>query len=173
MLFCVHFCWDGTVFDCISHQGHGIAIGSEMSGGVNDVKIWNCDIKASLLGLNIKGTEHRGGYIKNVSCRHSQFSRILVQSAVGYNNDGEAAPDVPRFNNFLFENLLITNYAEFRGEIIPDSRALLFEGFEKEGHALKNVVVRNIVIDYPKKGQHHNIEIQNCENLVIENITCR
>ena len=45
------------VFDCLSHKGLGIAIGSEMSGGVEDVRIWDCDLINSLYGVQIKATK--------------------------------------------------------------------------------------------------------------------
>ena len=31
-------------FDCICAYGHGITMGSEMSGGIEDVVIWDCDL---------------------------------------------------------------------------------------------------------------------------------
>ena len=61
------------VFDCYSVCGHGICIGSEMSGGVEDVKIWDCDVAASYSGIEIKGTPQRGGYVRNVSVRDCSF----------------------------------------------------------------------------------------------------
>ena len=52
------------VFDCQSLYGHGICIGSEMSGGVEDVQIWDCDLANSLSGIEIKATPKRGGYVR-------------------------------------------------------------------------------------------------------------
>ena len=45
------------IFDCICAYGHGITMGSEMSGGIEDVVIWDCDLGNSLYGLEIKGTK--------------------------------------------------------------------------------------------------------------------
>ena len=36
-------CRNIRVFDCVSSFGHGIIIGSEISGGIEDVRIWDCD----------------------------------------------------------------------------------------------------------------------------------
>ena len=36
-------CKNIKIFDCRSEMGHGCSIGSEMSGGVEDVYIWDCD----------------------------------------------------------------------------------------------------------------------------------
>lgn len=46
------------IFDCRSAFGHGITIGSEMSGGIDDVSIWDCDMSQSMWGIEIKGTKN-------------------------------------------------------------------------------------------------------------------
>jgi len=78
------------IFDCRCAFGHGITIGSEMSGGVEDIKIWDCDMGDSLCGIEIKGTEKRGGYVRNVQVMDCRVSRLLFHS-VGYNDDGIGA----------------------------------------------------------------------------------
>lgn len=45
------------IFDCTCAYGHGITMGSEMSGGIEDVAIWDCNLGNSLYGLEIKGTK--------------------------------------------------------------------------------------------------------------------
>ena len=40
-------CENIRIFDCKSEFGHGITIGSEMSGGIRNVKIWDCDLSRS------------------------------------------------------------------------------------------------------------------------------
>lgn len=62
---CAHI----KVFDCRIGYGHGICIGSEMSGGVEDVQIWDCDFANSLYGIEIKATPKRGGYVRGVTVR--------------------------------------------------------------------------------------------------------
>ena len=59
------------VFDCVSHFGHGITIGSEMSGGVEDVRVWDCDLGRAMYGLEIKGTKKRGGYVRDAQIMYS------------------------------------------------------------------------------------------------------
>ncbi|KAL6889045.1 hypothetical protein ACP4OV_010071 [Aristida adscensionis] len=45
----------------------GIAIGSEASGGVSDVLVEDCSVFDSGVGIHIKTTVGRGGYIRNVT----------------------------------------------------------------------------------------------------------
>ena len=161
------------VFDCFSHKGHGIAIGSEMSGGVNDVKIWNCDMLNSENGIHIKGTKERGGYIKNVDIRNCKLSRIRLSSAVGYNNDGEAASSIPYFENFTFEDIFLSGYVLDRRGNIFETDTISMSGYEEDGHSLTNVKLKNITIVNPKGKKEHSISIKCCENLVMENIICK
>ena len=98
------------VFDCQSEYGLGVAIGSEMSGGVENVKIWHCDLAHSLYGVQIKGTKKRGGYVKNISVRDSVLSRFLA-CAVLYNDDGEGSDVPPVFSDFTCERVRLTGWA--------------------------------------------------------------
>src|SRR3982751_3140668 len=55
------------ITDCDFIRGHGISIGSEMSGGVSGVLVQDCKAGALLHGMQIKGTKDRGGYVRNVT----------------------------------------------------------------------------------------------------------
>jgi polygalacturonase len=95
------------VFDCISRFGHGICIGSEMSGGIEDVKIWDCNLENSRQGIEVKGTAKRGGYVKNIQVTDCIMPRVLVH-AVGYNDDGISAGEAPIFENFRYDRITLT-----------------------------------------------------------------
>lgn len=156
------------VFDCVSYEGHGIAIGSEMSGGVEDVRIWNCNLKNSVFGVEIKATKKRGGYVKNVSVRNSSLCRVLIHS-VGYNDDGEAAPSVPVFSDCEFSDLHITGISKKREGGEAECDAIELAGFNIPGHYIKNVKFKNIKIDSDKP-RKHSLSLQCCEGVSFENI---
>jgi polygalacturonase len=42
----------------------GVAIGSEMSGGMENITVTDCDFSQTRTGLNIKYSEYRGGYVR-------------------------------------------------------------------------------------------------------------
>ena len=132
------------VFDCQSLYGHGICIGSEMSGGVEDVKIWDCDISESSNGIEIKGTPKRGGYVRDICVQNCSFPRLLIH-AVPYNDDGVPAPQPPVFENFRFEGLHLTGLRKEHGTtecVAPMEIA----GFEVAGHEVRHVVCKNLVL---------------------------
>lgn len=158
------------VFDCVVAFGHGFAIGSEMSGGIRDVKIWNCDLRNSANGIEIKATRKRGGYVKEVYAAHCVLPRILFHS-VGYNDDGIAGPHPPVLEQCCFEEMDITRLCLNEKENRMDlCEALDLCGFEEKEYHLKNLTFRNIRI--AKNGQEEDgIHQKYCENLVFENIS--
>jgi len=159
------------VFDCISHFGHGITIGSEMSGGVNDVKIWDCDMGTSVYGVEIKGTKKRGGYVKNVHVLNCKVCRILMHS-VGYNDDGEAAPTIPQFKNCTFENIQISAVAHDKdGSRVPCD-AIELSGFDEKENYIENVKFKNIAISENEETHKQTISLSFCKGVTFENIYC-
>ncbi len=159
------------VFDCVSHFGHGITVGSEMSGGVSDVRIWNCEMGNSLYGVEIKGTKKRGGYVRGVHVSYCTLARVLMHS-VGYNDDGEGAPTAPVFEDCTFENLTLRAEKYGKNEQHEPCEAINLAGFDIPGHFIKNVKFRNITID-SGASRTQTLLLQCCEGLSLENITVK
>lgn len=127
------------ISDCDFKRGHGISIGSEMSGGVSDVLVQDCKAGKLLHGMQIKGTKERGGYVRNVTVDGCQLLQITIFSAVNYNNDGDAAPEIPTFENFVFKNIDMSMAT-------PAGPAININGFKDPAHRLKNVSFTNIIM---------------------------
>ncbi|MBQ7363591.1 MAG: glycoside hydrolase family 28 protein [Clostridia bacterium] len=159
------------VFDCVSHFGHGITVGSEMSGGVSDVRIWNCDMANSLYGVEIKATKKRGGYVRDVHVSYCSLARVLMHS-VGYNDDGEGAPTVPVFEDCVFENLTLRAEKYGKNGLHEPCEAINLAGFDIPGHFIKNVKFRNVTID-SGESRTQTLLLQCCEGLSLENITVK
>ncbi len=164
-------CKNIRVFDCIAHSGHGIAIGSEMSGGVKNVRIWNCDLEKAGHGIHIKGSKYRGGYIKDISVKYVSAGRIRVRPT-GCNNDGEAADTIPTFEDCIFENIKLTGHFIAKGEV-RDCPAIEIRGLDDSGHTIRNFKFKNITIYNENKAAEHNILLQSCENICFENVCCK
>jgi len=120
------------IFDCDFVRGHGISIGSEMSGGVRDVLVEDCVAGALLHGMQIKGTKDRGGFVENVTVRNCDLQQITIYTELPYNNDGEAAPVQPSFRNFRFSDIDLT-------KADPTKPVIVVNGFPAEGHRTKNL----------------------------------
>ena len=157
------------IFDCVSAFGHGICLGSEMSGGIEDVRIWDCDLLMSEFGIELKATAKRGGYIRDVHVRNCRLARVLIHS-VAYNDDGVGAGALPVFEDCRFENL------HLGGEYLDGSRqwhpcdGIVLCGFDKAGHAVQNVTFKNIRMAGRIPGRPQNISLQHCKNICLENV---
>lgn len=99
---CAHI----RVFDCYIEYGHGFAIGSEISGGIEDVKIWDCDLHTSFYGIQIKSTPKRGGYVRGVRIWDCVTSAIQVHT-VEYNDDGEPAETIPIVEDIAVDHITV------------------------------------------------------------------
>ena len=160
------------IFDCSCAFGHGIAIGSEMSGGVEDVRIWDCDMSDSLCGIEIKGTKKRGGYVRDVHVRDCAAARVMFH-AVGYNDDGIGAPVPPVFESCSFENMSITGeYFDKHTDTRAECDAIELVGFDEPGYELKNILFRDIVIGKAGRSRKQTIALQLCQNITFERIGC-
>jgi exo-poly-alpha-galacturonosidase len=146
------------ITNCDFNRGHGISIGSEMSGGVSDVLVQDCKAGALLHGMQIKGTKDRGGYVRNVTVTDCELLKITVFSAVNYNNDGEPAPQVPTFENFVFKNIDLSNAS-------TKEPAININGFKEPGHRLKNVTFTNIVMP-----ENAKVTINDAEQIKFTNV---
>lgn len=158
------------IFDCLCVKGLGFAIGSEMSGGVRDVKIWDCDLSNSRYGIEIKGTAKRGGYVRDVHVRDCVLPRLLFHS-VAYNDDGEGASVPPIFSDCSFERLHILGEYTDRNQKRQECSAVEFLGFDRPGHELSRVRLKDIVIGTEGRSNPKQIVLRACRDVSIEGIT--
>lgn len=110
-----------------------------MSDGVSNVLVQDCSAGALLHGMQVKGTKYRGGYVKNVTVTDCQLLQITIFSAVDYGNDGEAAPVLPTFKNFVFKNIDLSQ-ATIKEPVID------INGFKDRADKLRNVTFNNITL---------------------------
>ncbi len=147
------------IFDCRFAKGHGISIGSEMSGGVRDVLVEDCVAGALLHGMQIKGTKDRGGFVENVTVRNCDLQQITVYTELNYNNDGQAAPTQPFFRNFRFADIDLAKAPAGKPVII-------LNGFFAEGHRTRRVSFENI-----RLAAGAVVKVDRCEDVTFTNVT--
>ncbi len=92
-------------------KGHGgVAIGSEISGGVRNVFIEKCFFNGTSSGFRIKSTKSRGGYIENIWVKNNKMNHV-EENAIVFNMNYTSAlnsKDVSRLTslkNIQVENL--------------------------------------------------------------------
>jgi polygalacturonase len=93
----------------------GLAIGSEMSGGVSNVTFSDCRIYESMNGIRVKSARGRGSVVENVLSSNIQMQN-LTRHAVELTMFGGNRPsepkgyrlsDIPVFRNLVFENFVM------------------------------------------------------------------
>ena len=158
------------IFDCSCAFGHGIAIGSEMSGGIEDVRIWDCDLSNSLYGIEIKGTKKRGGYVRDVHASDCATGRIMFH-AVGYNDDGIGAPTPPVFEDCSFQRMrILGEYFDGHTMERAECDAIELVGFDAAGYELRNILFRDILLGKEGESRKQAIKLQLCRNITFERV---
>ncbi len=71
-------CRDIAITNCVLERGHGgVVIGSEMSGGVQNVVISNCIFNGTDRGIRIKSRRGRGGVVEDVRVGNVVMNDVL------------------------------------------------------------------------------------------------
>ena len=76
-------CRDLIIRDCTVYHGHGgVVIGSEMSGGVENVVVSRCNFIGTDVGLRFKSARGRGGKVHNVVCSDIYMKDIVTYGVI-------------------------------------------------------------------------------------------
>ena len=108
-----------TITDCTFERGHGISIGSEIAGGVQNVHVERIHFKGTDQGIRIKSNRDRGNDVSNISYKDITMedvkTAILVTEYYPSAPPAGEVPSVPvgrltpKFHNITIENVTATN----------------------------------------------------------------
>ncbi len=159
------------VIGCKSSGGLGLAVGSEMSGGVDGVYVRDCVLSNTRYGIELKANKVRGGYIKNFHVQDSTVDRILIHS-VTYNADGSPASTSPVFSDMSFSNMNILAYNSLESNPWINT-AVEMEGFtnssKNDDNYIKNIEFSDIVVG-TEKNVSQKISMKYCRNITFNNV---
>ncbi|WP_082462780.1 glycoside hydrolase family 28 protein [Sphingobium sp. Leaf26] len=105
-------CENIVIRHCLMKDGHaGVAIGSELTGGVRNVFVHDCRMDSPHLtrALIIKSNSYRGGQIEHIHLRRIQASAVdkaFIQIWMLY-EEGEGGGHVPQVAHVSAENCMI------------------------------------------------------------------
>ncbi len=157
-------CANVYIFENTFIKGHGMSLGSEMSGGLENIYIWHCNTTGTINGIHIKATRKRGGYVRNVYVESCKLNLIIIRG-VPYNDDGEAAPTLPDFSNYYIKNSVITGRLwGFSNDTIA-YRHVVIKGFGEDAK-VKNVFFDNVKFENVND-EANSIYLEDCENVKI------
>ncbi|HEV2417181.1 MAG TPA: glycoside hydrolase family 28 protein [Terriglobia bacterium] len=105
-------CENITITNLTTGHGHGVSIGSEMSGGVRNVTITNCVFQGMDRGIRIKTQRGRGGVVEGVTAANIVMQDVPEPFALtcfySRGNPDEARPvdeGTPKFRDFHFAHI--------------------------------------------------------------------
>ncbi|KAJ0054147.1 hypothetical protein Pint_00925 [Pistacia integerrima] len=97
-----------------SSSGSSLAFGSQMSGGISDVLAENIHSRNSLVGINLKTTRGRGGYMKDITVSNVEMESVHM--ALRFTSDFGLHPDdkfdpkaLPVVTRITFKNMVGAN----------------------------------------------------------------
>ncbi|HTN37537.1 MAG TPA: glycoside hydrolase family 28 protein [Arachidicoccus sp.] len=160
-------------FCTVYHAHGGFVIGSEMSGGVNNVAIRHCNFIGTDIGLRFKTTRGRGGIVENIFASGINMQDIkgdairfdmyyAAQDPVPLVGESRQQPKkvtvpiseaTPRFRNFFIKNI-VCNGAD---------HALFFRGLPEM--PIQSIYLKNLVMK-----TRRGIEMTEADGIFIKNM---
>lgn len=95
-----------TIRDCKFGQGHGLSIGSEMSGNVTNVIVTNVVMEGTEKGVRLKSGKGRGGVIRNVTYSGMVLKNVGTPVSVSLDYTSPSSPGpYPHFSDITVRNV--------------------------------------------------------------------
>ncbi|MDD3080072.1 MAG: glycoside hydrolase family 28 protein [Paludibacter sp.] len=192
-------CENLLVDNCTVFKGHGgFVVGSEMSGGVKNMKVSNCQFLGTDVGLRFKSKRGRGGVVENIYIDNIGMFDIVTEallfdlyymgkSAAEMMEDANGNPikrvlpgvdeTTPTFRNIHVKNIRCANANRalyFNGlpenpiEGIYVENALITSKYGAEIKESRNIVLKNVDI-VAQKGPA--VKLKNYENVKLDNVS--
>lgn len=163
--------------NCTVFKGHGgFVVGSEMSGGVKNILVSNCQFLGTDVGLRFKSRRGRGGVVENIFIRHISMFDIATEplhfnlyyggkSVVETLEDGDESKiieEIPPVDETTptFKNIYINDVV-----CASARRALYFYGLPE--HMIDNINVENFVVHSKVGGELLESKKINFRNVAI------
>ena len=162
---------DVLVDGCTVYHAHGgFTIGSEMSGGVHDMRVTNCTFIGTDVGLRFKSTRGRGGVVDRIFISNIRMIDI-ISDAINFNlyyanksvgerdsdNDSTNSATVnegtPQFRDIHMRNIVC------RGA----RKAIVLQGLPEM--PIKNITLKNVDIT-----SQEGVFVTDAENISFDNV---
>jgi polygalacturonase len=186
-------CRNLVIENCTVYHGHGgFVIGSEMSGGAENILVRDCRFLGTDVGLRFKSTRGRGGLVKDIWCRNI-YMKDIVAEAVTFNlyyagvaaterssSGSKGAPSLANKKADAPEGASLPPVEELPAvdETTPEFRDLHFEGLVCAGakqaiyiNGLPELPLRNVDFSNSVFTAKKGVEIHNAQNVTFVNVS--
>lgn len=151
-----------SVMECTVYHGHGgFVIGSEMSGGVRNIKVSRCSFIGTDTGLRFKSCRGRGGVVENIFIEDINMMNIdkeAITFSTSYDIHKkpveESSPeDIPEFRDFYIKDVTCIGAGT---------------GIHISG--LPEMPVSNVILENIHMKAKNDIKIENSRDISMENV---
>lgn len=168
-------CRNLIVDNCIVFHGHGgFVVGSEMSGGVENISVTNCRFLGTDVGLRFKSCRGRGGVVRNIYIEDIVMMNIPTEPLLfdlhyGGKSAVEAAEEDPASKYDVEFVPADETTPQFRDIYIKDvvcsgaARAMYFNGIPEKN-------IENIVVEDCKIVSTKGADLRYANGVVLKNI---
>jgi len=169
-------CSNVVVDGCTVFAGHGgFVVGSEMSGGVRNIMVRNCQFLGTDVGLRFKSTRGRGGVVENIYVDGVSMTDIetyaltfnmyyggkSVAEVLAEGGEQKVAvkpvtEETPIFRNIDIRNVICHN-----------------AGYAMEFNGLPEMPIDRITLRDIQISAHHDATFQYCKNITKERVNIK
>ena len=162
---------DVLVEGCTVYHAHGgFTIGSEMSGGVRNIRVDNCTFMGTDVGLRFKSTRGRGGVVEKIHVSNIRMGNI-TGDAINFNmyyggkapldeTSGDAPGDPPPVTEGTpqFRDIHIENVTCFGAQ-----NAIVLEGLPEM--PIRDITLKNVTIS-----ARRGVSVTDAENISFDTV---
>ncbi len=129
-----------VIENCYVNKGHGgIVFGSDMSGGIRNILVQNCEYDGTWMGIRLKSMRGRGGYIEKVWIQDIKMTNIvwhaiLLNMHYPFSSAESRSNTPPQFHDIHIKDITIQG-AE---------NAITLRGLPEEH--IENVTIENVTV---------------------------
>ena len=152
------------IHDSIFRHGHGLSVGSELAGGINDVRVENIVMENTDAGVRIKSNRTRGNDIHDLHYKNIRMTNVgqPIQiteyypkwPAPGTDTAKPVEAHTPRFHDITLEGITATGARDAIIIGIPEM-------------PIRNVMLTNVTISGEKGLQIRNAEVT-MKNVIVK-----
>ena len=170
-------CSNVVVDGCTVFAGHGgFVVGSEMSGGVKNIMVRQCQFLGTDVGLRFKSTRGRGGIVENIFIDGISMTDIKTyaltfnmyyggKSVAEVLAEGGGQPEVTKVS--VTEETPIFRNIDIRNVICVNA------GFAMEFNGLPEMPIDRISLHNIDISARHDAIFQHCKNITRDNVNIR
>lgn len=149
--------------NCIVYHGHGgFVVGSEMSGGVKNIKISDCTFIGTDTGLRFKSCLGRGGVVEDIYIDNINMTRITKEAIIftmEYDMDTKEGQEVQKEEIPEFKNVYISNV-----NCVQAGTGISISGLSEM--PIHDIEFKNVTIN-----SKNPVKIEMAENIKQENVS--